>query len=254
MPDNEIPFLPPPLDEEVEAKNSLTYWFPILEKIGMRVPKTLIVHTGGVQILRLLDDEMPEGYMQFHKRLLEAVRLIGFPCFLRTGMMSNKHDWKNACFITADSNLNTHLRSIIEMSAMANIAGHPYDTTFWAVREMIKTEPLFHAFAGEMPITKERRIFIKNGEVLCNHPYWPHEAFENSAESIPEYDKKMKELQHLPEDEERELKLMAEYIGRYFKGFWSADFLRDVEGKWWCTDMAVGERSYHFADCKKIIT
>ena len=245
----ENPFLGEHLDEEIEAKNNLTYWFPILEKIRMRVPKTIIAHTGGVNLLELVDGKIPDGYMQFHKRLLDAIRQIGFPCFLRSGMTSDKHSWKRSCYITAESDLTAHLCTIIETSIMANIAGYPFDTSFWAVRELIQTEPLFHAFE-EMPITKERRIFIKNGEVICNHPYWPDEAFENYKDKIPDYRKKMKELQSLSEDEERELNLMAKYIGRFFKGFWSVDFLRDVEGKWYCIDMAVGERSYHFVECK----
>lgn len=246
------PFFPAPLDEEIEARNSLAYWFPVLEKIGMRVPKTIIVHTGGVQILKLLDDEMPDGYMQFHKRLLDAIKTIGFPCFLRTGMMSDKHSWKDSCYITAESDLKKHLYTIIETSTMANIAEYPFDTSFWVVRELIPTMPIFHAFHGKMPITKERRIFIREGKVLCNHPYWPDEAFESYKERIPEYTAKMKELQSLPEDEERELNLMAAYIGRFFKGFWSIDFLQASDGRWWCTDMAVGERSYHFPNCKHV--
>lgn len=243
------PFFQESLDEEVEAKNSLTYWFPILEKIKMRVPKTIIVHTGGVQLLRLTDDEIPDGYLQFHKRLLDAIKIVGFPCFLRSSMTSDKHSWKDSCYLTAESDLTSHLRTIIDTSIMANIAGYPFDTSLWAVREMIPTRPIFYTFSGEMPITKERRVFINKGEVLCNHPYWPDEAFENDKDKIPEYATKLKELQSLPEDEERELNLMAKYIARFFKSFWSVDFLQDVEGKWWCIDMAVGERSYHFPDC-----
>ena len=146
---NEIfanPFLGEHLDEEIEAKNNLTYWFPILEKIKMRVPKTIIVHTGGVNLLELVDGKIPDGYMQFHKRLLDAIRQIGFPCFLRSGMISDKHSWKRSCYITAESDLTAHLCTIIETSIMANIAGYPFDTSFWAVRELIQTEPLFHAF------------------------------------------------------------------------------------------------------------
>lgn len=238
------------LDEEVEAQNSITYWFPILEKIGMRVPKTIIVHTGGVQILRLADGELPDNYMEFHTRLADAIKRIGFPCFLRSGMTSDKHSWKNSCYITKESDLKSHLSTIIDTSICANIAGYPFDTSFWAVRELIPTTPLFHAFPGSMPITKERRVFIKNGKLLCNHTYWPDEAFSQYKNSIQDYDAKLKELQFLSEDEEREMKLMAEYIGRFFKSAWSIDFLQSIDGKWWVTDMAVATRSYHFADCK----
>lgn len=237
------------VDEELEAKNNIAYWFPILQRIRMRVPKTILVHTGGVDLLPLTDGEFPEDYMFFHRRLLEAIKEVGFPCFLRTGLTSDKHSWKDTCYITADSKLNQHVARLVEASCMANIAGNPWDTSIWAVRKLIPTKPLFSAFVGKMPIAKERRIFIKDGKVLCNHPYWPSEVFEGQLDKDV-YHAAMAELLFIPPEDLKELNEMASYIARFFTGFWSVDFLQAADGKWWCTDMAVGERSYHWQLCE----
>ena len=39
------------------------------------------------------------------------------------------------------------------------------------VREFLDLPHTFHAFSG-MPVSREFRYFIKNGSVLCRHPYW----------------------------------------------------------------------------------
>ena len=43
---------------------------------------------------------------------------------------------------------------------------------------------------------------------------------------------------------------MAKYIASYFKEYWSVDFLKTKDGLWYCIDMATGDRSYHWPDCK----
>ena len=237
-------------DYEQENKNNMAYWFPLLKQIRMRVPKTMLVDTGNCELGVLTDGKKPKNIDGFIDRIIGAINEIGgCPCFLRTGMTSNKHDWKDSCFIESVDRryLINHIANMVEHSFIANIGGLPFDYSLWAVREMIPTKPLFYAF-NDMPITKERRVFTKSGKVVCNHPYWPKEAFENTKIK-GKID--MTELDYLSDKDENELKLMGEYVGRYFTGYWSMDFLQSIDGRWWLTDMAVGERSFHYPDCKK---
>jgi hypothetical protein len=237
-------------DYEQENKINMAYWFPLLKQIGMRVPKTILIDTGDCELGILTDGNIPKNIDNFLNRLTNAINEIGLPCFLRTGMTSNKHDWKDSCYIESTDRdyLINHISNIVKHSFIANIGGLPFDYSIWAVRQLIPTKPLFYCFNG-MPITKERRLFVKNGKVICNHPYWPKEAFGyhkiNGKLDI-------EKLSFLNKEDEKELKLMAEYVGRYFTGYWSMDFLQDIENKWWLTDMATGERSYHYDGCSNL--
>ena len=223
-----------------ERMNDITFWYPKLFRLNFPTPKTIILHTN-LPLEKLIDGEKIDGLNKFIMNLKEAIIQVGNPAFLRTGYLSNKHDWKKSCFITfeeAKTNLASHILNLVEMSAVATIDRFmPCD--FWAVREFIKTKSYFNYFAGEMPITKERRFFVRNGKVECQHSYWPREVFEGID------DKKFEELSMFTEQDMKEVLPMAEYISKIFSGYWSCDFLKSESGKWYLTDMAIGEKSYH---------
>jgi len=235
-----------PTNYEQENKNNMAYWFPLLQMIRMRIPDTILIHTGVCNLAPMIDNKEIPGLDLFIERLRSAVEEIGLPCFLRTGMTSAKHGWKDTCFIESSDKkyLISHVYRLVEYSFMANIIGLPLDFSIWAIRRMIPTYRLFTDF-NEMPIAKERRLFIRDSKVVCNHPYWPADCFQRRHA-----EEKIKELQYLSVQDNDELKAMAEYVGDYFTGYWSVDFLQDDKGKWWLTDMAVGERSYHYPNCE----
>jgi len=236
------------LDETKEQLTNLVYWFPILKKIRMRVPRTSIIYAGDIDLEKLLDNKKPKKLDLFLNRIDLTLKEYNLPIFLRTGMLSNKHSWKNSCFLKDRKNLVNHIADLVETSHIANIAGLPFDYSFWVIREMLETEPIFTFFSGEMPITKEFRFFINNGEIQCYHPYWPAEAFNNKL--TKEQKQELKKIQKLNEDEEKELIAMTKYIAKFFKGYWSIDFLKTKNGDWYCIDMATGKRSYHWPTCK----
>lgn len=240
------------IDSVEEQKINLTYWYPILQTIRMRTPKTAIVYSGDVELGRLTDGVKPKNLDVFLKRMKEELKNFTLPVFLRTGMMSCKHDWKNTCYLEKEEDLLKHVTSMVETSYIANIAGLPFDFSFWVIREMLETKPIFHYFSGKMPITKEFRFFINKGDIQCYHPYWPKEAFNFTIDGKISEDeaKKLKDLENLEDEDESELKSMSKYIARYFKDYWSVDFLKTKDGLWYCIDMATGDRSYHWPECK----
>lgn len=235
-----------------EMMNNMAYWFPVLEEIRMRVPKTILVHRGGCDLSAILDGKHPEHYDRFERALFDAMDEIGYPCFFRTGMLSDKFSWKDTCFIekkpTAGEMLH-RVGGLVETSFMANISGRPFNYDFWAVREMIKTKPVVSHF-NDMPIAMEIRAFVQGGRILCLHPYWVEESFKNASEEVKE---KAKGLMVAPtEKDEPELYEMLKYIAHHFQDrgrSWAVDMLKDVDGDWWCTDMAIGERAYHHESC-----
>jgi hypothetical protein len=49
------------------------------------------------------------------------------------------------------------------------------------VREMIPTTPVFTAFAGQMPVTQEFRVFADSGKILGYQPYWPKDSIQEPS-------------------------------------------------------------------------
>lgn len=228
-----------------ERMNSITFWLPRLQNLNFPVPKTIIVNAD-IDLGHLLDGKLLKGSERFFKELGRAIEIVGFPAFLRTEMTSNKHDWKNSCFIKNEKvNLASHVRNLIEMSHIASI-DRGMDYNFFAVREFIETEKVFNYFDGRMPITKEVRVFVRDGKIECKHPYWPEDIFEGITK------KKIAKVRELSKEDDKTTDQMASYVSKLFSGYWSIDLLKAKNGEWYCTDMAIGEKSWHDKTCKLI--
>lgn len=242
------------------SKNCLSYWFPILEKTGVRVPKTVIIKTE-VELGRLFDEETPEGFDGFIEELSRAAFSVAGeyyqgspegtgPFFLRTGMLSGKHSWLDTCYVPSIDDLPDHVFNLCEESAMCDMLGRPFNV--WAVREFIPMVSAFTAFNG-LPINKERRYFIKDVEVLCYHSYWPEDAVAEGepkdSDGFP-WQERLAYINVQPLDSEVAfLSEQARKVSRAFEGAWSLDFSQAKTGEWIAIDMAVAEESWHWPDC-----
>lgn len=249
---------------------SMTYWYPMLAELQyytahpitdevkivdgkltrvpvepstlrVRVPDTVFVHYPYSRELgHITDGEIPRGWDDLTLAIDNAAGQFRYPVFLRTEFSSDKHSWKDTCYLENRHQIEKHVGNLVEHSLM-----HDLPCDFFAVRRLIPTEPIATAFYGDMPIAKECRVFIRDGAVACTHPYWPDEAFE--GQNIKGGDVKM--LQQFTDEETTEITRIAEYIAHYFPSWWSIDFLKDKDDNWWCIDMALGASSYHWADC-----
>lgn len=263
----------------VNRYNSMTYWYPILLELQhrlnnpvgevvsettngkfslkhlpakdpgfkLRVPDTIFVnYPYGPELGYMADGERPRGLEYLTAAIDLAAQQFGYPVFIRTEQSSDKHSWKDTCYLTAKKDIEQHIYGLLEHSMMA---GWPHD--FFAIRRLIPTTPICTAFYGDMPVAKERRLFINKGEVVCNHPYWPDEAFTdgegNRRDNVT--DEQIAELQVLSEADKEQLTRAAEWVSKHIYGYWSIDFLQDSNGDWWCIDMAIGSNSYHWPDC-----
>ena len=222
-------------------KNDLKYWFTKIKASGVPTPKTIIVEAPADLIDILDGDAKVTTYDLFHRHLASAMIEIGLPCFLRTGHTSNKHSWRDSCFVEDISILDHHVMWLTEFSALADIAGLPVST--WAVRELLPTEPAFHAFLGELPITKERRYFINNGKITHKQPYWPPEAIKHPSTDI--WRPLLDELNRETKEEAEELERLTLQVAKHFHGYWSVDWLWTKRG-WVLIDMAQGKRSFRW--------
>lgn len=223
--------------------NNMANWYPTLKEVT-DTPRTTLVDIAYDVGGDFINGEKSERAEEFLSRMEAALDQIGYPAFIRSGIMSAKHSWKDTCSIPERlslDDLSRHVYSIIEMNAMP---------TCFAVRELIKTKPIFKAFWGEMPITREFRAFIRDGKVECIHPYWPLEAFENE-ELTAEQLEALKAMNFLTPPEVELLTIKSTIVAKSFPGYWSVDWLEDENRHWWCIDMATGESSYHWKGCAR---
>lgn len=224
-------------------RNDLAYWFPILETAGVPVPRTEIVMTG-IDLSPLLDGETPMGFEAFLDSLRAACDRITYPCFLRTGHMSGKHDWTRTCFLAFPEDLASHVAELVELSALVDMLGLPTDT--WVAREFLTLATGFQAFRG-MPVAVERRWFFRDGDILCSHPYWPMDSIENP--SVADYRAKLLAMQSVQVSALPAMREIVQKVARAFEGSWSVDLALGADGTWYAIDMAEGGRSFHWPGC-----
>lgn len=240
----------------------LSYWFPRLVSAGLPVPRTEIVATD-VELMYLLDGKTPSGFDAFLSQMELAAGRIGFPCFLRTGHGSGKHDWERTCYLTQQSDLTNHIVALTEWSAIVDFMGLP--TNVWVIRELLPTVPQFVAFRG-MPICREFRFFVRDSDVLCWHPYWPKDALEKGfsikeggdlledqvVRDIPDrWQERYEALCYMPANDKDSLHRLASAAGSAMAGdAWSVDILETKRG-WFITDMAEAASSFHWEGCEK---
>lgn len=231
-------------------KTNLAYWFPKIEAAGLPVPKTTLIEMPREtfrDIYRVFDGESMTGVAgPFFDAIKAAADVIGYPCFLRTGHTSAKHDWENTCYLPDGNAIPAHVIAIIEYGEMASLAGLPCDV--WAVREFLPTRPLATCPGfGKMPVCAEFRVFVDDGSVRCWHPYWPLEALEQGGAPDPE-----RAFAALSQCSDQDgLLALASRAGVAVGGSWSVDILDTARG-WVITDMAEADKSFHWDGCEAV--
>lgn len=235
-----------------EKRNDLAWWYPPLRDAELPVPQTEIVTFSG-DLTALLDGETPEGFDGLVMGIEAAARVLADepPLFLRTGYLSGKHDWEDTCYLASfdPEIIGFHVANLVEASALAGILGLPHDT--WAVRTWIDAEPLFRCRAyGNFPVTREFRLFAREGGVEHVQPYWPPDAVEEGNPDDDDWQAKLARASDV-DTLEVEVYLLAAQAAAVLErasgeDYWSLDFLQDGARRWWLIDCAEGDLSYRY--------
>ncbi len=176
--------------------NCITIWFPALLELGVNVPRTEIVELP-VDLIYWAYGEPDIRLDECIESITVACDKIGYPCFLRSGQTSGKHDWKKSCFVPSREVIRDHVYRIVEYGAMAD----DLPSTMFAARELIPTSPIFTAFYGEMPVTREFRFFVNEGCVVHIQPYWPEHAIEENYEGDEDWRPLLRAMNHITTSE-----------------------------------------------------
>lgn len=221
---------------ECIKQTDLRYWFPAVQRSGVLYPKTVLVESGIdlCDLILVLDGKESRTLEGVARRIAQASKVVGVPFFLRTSYLSGKHEWGNTCYC---HDLKTVGRNIIGLVEATVMADQPLGC--FAVREFLNLQSLFTAFDG-MPVAREFRLFVKNGEVLHVQPYWPPQSIRKPSNAS--WRSLLGWLSDLSAGDKAFLEARARSID--IEGFWSMDFAQDVKGDWYLIDMARGELSY----------
>lgn len=237
-------------------KCSMLYWWPLVKEIGIPVPHTEIIEIPHGQDLKILDDM--NILRQYTVQIRKIADKLKYPLFFRTDITSGKHQWLETCFIADEQTLIRNMFNTIEFGYVADILGLPCHALVF--REFLECDYQFKAF-NSMPITKERRLFVRDGVIECSHPYWPEEAIENA--DTEDWKELLDKTNTLCETDDKILKEFGEKACKSVGGgYWSIDFLYTKHG-WTLIDMAegicsekingrlIGRKSYHWESCAK---
>lgn len=227
-------------------KTCMSYWLPLLQEAKLPVPRTIMVpmsHETFRDVYRVFDGlNLTDASNSFFDELLAATDAMGYPCFLRTGLTSGKHNWESTCYLTDAAKLKGHVISIVEYGEMACLMGLQCD--WWAVREFLPTHPLGTCpHFGNMPLCREFRVFVEDGAISCWHPYWPMKALEQGGAASAETYERLSSMEGLPD-----ILTLASRVAAVVPGSWSVDLLETDRG-WYVTDMAQAHESYHWEGC-----
>lgn len=228
--------------------NCLSFWFPRLLKAGVSVPRTEIVRTD-IDLSVICDGEAPIGFDGFLDELRAAGERIGpAPWFLRTGHGSGKHDWDRTCYVAESGQLRNHVAALVEWSHSVDMLGLP--TGVWAVREFLTLRSSFTAYRS-MPVAREFRAFVVGGRLQCLHPYWPERAILLGLPGDAEWESKWREMSRIGADVQWAARRVVQAISPHFVGTgdWSVDICETSDGRWFVTDMAKADRSFHWPMC-----
>jgi hypothetical protein len=226
----------------------MAYWWPIVEASGVPAPRTVLV-AAPTDLDVILDGRKPQEWESFLHTLRMAAFRVGWPddpVFLRTGHTSGKHDWERTCYVHPMSRIVHHVVALVEHSAMADMMGLP--TRTFAVREYVPLVAPFKAFRG-MPVAVERRLFVRDHAVLCEHPYWPPDSIRNPDRK--DWRSLLAEGETIADlnDSRGQIgELMASLVP-LLDGYWSVDVALGQDANWRVIDMADGARSFHWPNC-----
>lgn len=229
--------------------NSMLIWYPKTKNLDIPQPRTEIVEVPFRVLVDMMDSlKLPKKYKL---DITMKANDIGFPLFVRTDLSSGKHQWKDTCYVATEKDLMQHIYNVVEFNLLCDIFGLHCQAI--VLREFIELKWKFKAFMGEMPVSQEVRVFVRDGFIECWHNYWFEDAIEQGGtDNLPEHWKDLlKETYFGVDDSINELSMKAGMIAGKLKGYWSLDFAKGKDGKWWFIDAALGERSWHSDDCPK---
>ena len=223
-------------------------WWPRIKDLGIPVPETvsLPMPSQEKQMDALDNNHNLEEFVIAASK--KAMELAPYPLFMRGDATSCKQEWNTTCYVDTQDALDSNIFHLIEGTYMRSMGGETENNTLY-FRKFVELEKAgFTSFWHKMPVTKEFRCFIRNGQRQCIHPYWPEDAMENP--SVPNWKDLLKKNNTLEPEDAAIITKHLRTVADVFPDYWTVDFAKSESGEWLLLDMARGEVSHHWASCQ----
>lgn len=223
--------------------NDQSNWWPKVQGLpGVHLPRTEVVVTTQRTFAHLAYGEQSEEVEQLLTELEQRAELLGYPLFLKGGEISNKHEWEEFCYVREPAQLRVHAQRLAEF---AHLVGVEFSRSF-VLRELLDTDVAFHAFRGNLPVTRERRYCVYEGRVVHHQPYWPPYSIEEPR--VTDWAERLEQLNTETYEEVEHLGTLSLRVAAALgEGNWSIDWLW-AAGRWYLIDLAVLEQSFVWTD------
>ena len=250
--------------EEMERQSSMLYWWPKILHLDVPQPRTTCIRVRNSDMKAAVNG----GPLPDLTPVKDAAGVMGYPLFLRSDHMSAKHEWNRTCYVAVPEYLVQQIFNVAETTYLSSMMD---EITFNAVflRQFLDLERAgFEAFGHGFPVAKEVRCFIRDGKKECQHPYWFADAIHEWAdgidafagksksdtkpkEAIPQnWEQMLDDMNVLSDADQSKIDGYLGLVGEAFEGYWSVDFAKGTDGRWYLLDMARGKVSFHLAGCK----
>lgn len=234
-----------------DQRCSMLYWYPKIEG-AVPTPRTVFVPLPDENVEAWMDSGIPKDFVE----KLRKENIFGYPVFMRTDQLAAKHSWIETCYVSKPEDMGGNCYRLIEENLMADFLGS-MNPKAMVLREFLKLDTSFKAFKG-MPVAREFRTFVENGKLVCYHPYWPKESikFFSGTKEPANWKNRLSKISERPSQSEMgQIESLVSKVSSLMptSSYWSVDVCRTNKG-WLVTDMAVGERSFHWEGCSKART
>jgi hypothetical protein len=228
------------LDVEAYAQSSMLFWYPKI-KGQVPTPNTVFIPLPKNTLEWMDDAPIPKDFIA---QVVKEAKAIGYPIFMRTDVTSAKFNWVETCFVKSETQLTRNLFHLIEENLMIDMMGEALPSAL-VLREFLKLDTAFLAFKY-MPVAREFRLFMRDGEMECWHPYWPEDAIKFWGPKEPKnWRSRLAKLSEKPSKTEwTTIEGIANKASAVLPGYWSVDLCRTNRG-WYVTDCARAEVSHH---------
>ncbi|MFN4150735.1 MAG: ATP-grasp domain-containing protein, partial [Candidatus Sericytochromatia bacterium] len=138
----------------------------------------------------IIKDKTPKSiYFDFDKNLdyTQIMKLLsvfnGKPILIKDYVKSQKHKWKDACFIHS-SNDENEIKRVTDN--FINLQGSDLNKGL-VYREFLELEFIGEHSKSKMPLTKEYRLFFLNGKLVEKYNYWDEGTYTLEDNFIDEF-------------------------------------------------------------------
>ena len=152
--------------------------------------------------------------------IMAALRPFGERAIMvKDFVKSRKHEWLEACYIPSAAD-----RSAVErvVKRFLELQGEELNEGL-VFREFVAFEPLTTHSKSGMPLTREYRLFILNGEIILTIPYWEEGNYVKQG------------------DDRLPLPWMNEIARTVQSSFFTMDIARRVDGSWSIVELGDGQ-------------